>query len=87
MKKAEIKFPSFELEPRTDGNECYDSFHIYESYPNYDTLIATFCGMDLNGRNILTDISTIYIIFRSDALNEHMGFQANIKFHNSKMKR
>ena len=80
FKKTKIYFSEFKLEKRTSELECYDSFHIYESYPNYDTLIATFCGTDLNDKIILTDIQDIYIIFQSDALHEEVGFDARIEF-------
>ena len=75
-----ITFEDFELEAKSEDDECYDKFEIYDTRINYDTLIATFCGRDLHDQTLVTDIDDIHLVFRTDGMKQKKGFRAEVSF-------
>lgn len=79
-----LTFDAFQLEAKSNQNECYDMFQVYDSRMDYDKLIATFCGHELVSKRIVTDIEDVHITFRSDGFNQEIGFSADVEHCNDK---
>ena len=75
-----LDFIEFELEVKSETNECYDMFQVYDNRVDYAKLIATFCGSELNNRRIITNIDDLHLTFRSDGLSQNKGFRVSAEF-------
>ena len=56
---------------------------MYETSDDFDKMIGTFCGRELNGKRVFSNFETLFLIFVTDSLVNNVGFLMHLDFRDT----
>ena len=80
-KLVSLRLESFVIEPDSEEGSCeYDRLSIYDGNSTDATRLELLCGYSQGPVTVLSNSSTLYLVFASDETSQYPGFAAAYDF-------